>query len=316
MSRTAALVLLEDLTRLWDASFTSIGNAEDDLVLLKRFFDPIATGRRLRAAIENVKQVDPPASPFPPQLWLELPGRRWLITPEGRLAIDVLVDALQGTDDPVELEPLGVISAERQLLLLYRSWGRHRLDQVIKLQTGRERPLQVGPIALGLLLLVNRSTSEARALPCGPDDSLRSVVDLAVFRAVRAFELEVLDSSRGNRRSPDSSREKESLAGGWMPPELYRRFPFAIKEPRKEPQLLYVREGTDVELLSALTNELGRRSEIPVQQISQAFDAMVDSLRKSASTLASNGLAHERHGDTSKLKRQLLNLVHEARDDP
>lgn len=311
MVREDALRLLDDLARCWEAAYGPLESTDADLRATRRYFDPVATGRRLRGAINEVKQVDPPPVPPPAPLALELPESRWLVTPDGRLAIDILSDALRDADDPVTIDAIAVIEAERRLLDLYRVWGRHRLDQVVKLQTGSERPLQIGPIALGLLLLVNRSTSETRALPCGPNDPLRRTVDAAVFPPVRAFEAAIqAPLSERQRLGLTGAQEKESLAGGWMPPELYRRFPFAVHEPLKnEPQLLWVRPAGAKRFLEALAAALERRGEVTKARVPEAFDCLVNTLRENGPTLAAHGLLHERPSDTKALRQRLLSLI-------
>jgi hypothetical protein len=300
--------MVDDLTECWEGAFGKLRRLEEDLDEAKRFFDPVATGRRLRGAIDAVGRSDRPIVDLPSELAVRLPGKRWVVTPEGRVLIDLLTSALHEPGDNVSIDALEYLAALQTLLLRYRGWNRHRLSQVVDLQAGTDRPLQVGPLGLGLLLIVNRNTSLERALPCGPDDQHRQLIDSSVFRAVRAFEATLTSPLAQSKRQ--RLPEKESIAGGgWMPPELYRRFPFAVLEPRKDAPLLYIQDGQSEALLSALSRELCKRPDVTREHVGVAFDALVRALRGSGSELALYGYLHERSGDTARVREALLERV-------
>ena len=83
--------LILDLSNAWAAVFGQpIGELDDDLALVRRWFDPVAQGQRLRREISELTPMpDGLNDPLPP-LTVGLGTGKWLVTPEGRCALDLL----------------------------------------------------------------------------------------------------------------------------------------------------------------------------------------------------------------------------------
>jgi len=132
MSRSAALQLHGVLLRLWEACHhRRPAGVRHDLDLHRRFFDPVATGKRLRETLPKVDAVVTAEALSPAQAIVIGSGRQ-LITPEGRVALELLERALGSTDElEVKIDLRLAARWERELLDLYRDWGRHRLRSVV-----------------------------------------------------------------------------------------------------------------------------------------------------------------------------------------
>src|SRR5438067_1262619 len=85
-----ASVLLSALHEIWFVqSGARPGPLESDLEMLRTFFDPRTPGRTVRSALERLETTKPPPPGFD-SLVLTVDDARYLVTPEGRLMIDLL----------------------------------------------------------------------------------------------------------------------------------------------------------------------------------------------------------------------------------
>lgn len=289
------------LVELWTATYGDLRSLDQDLNQTKRFFDPVATGARLRTALAEVPDV-PVRSRVPEQCALELGDGRFLITPEGRCAIELL--GMHETDDEVVvLQPYEI----RDMLLaingLYRDWGRHRLRSVIGLLKGEDKILQVPAAAVALALLVNRNTAPDRALTRPAERDEQRIAEETFFPAADAFSQSVYPSDR-------RSTTKERLVGGWRLHEVIRRAPAAID---LSTSAVYVRQEHEDELIDLIARELARRPRVDAERIGHGFDAMVDELRKRLPRLRTLGQAFERPAETTAIRRRLLERFEAAR---
>jgi hypothetical protein len=292
------------LTALWSITTGDPpGALEADLERCRRWFDPVAQGQRLRRELPSIPV--PPADidlPEPPLVYLVDDVRR-LVTPEGRCAIDLL-EKLPASVNRIELSDLELLPYDRILGQLYQRWSRHRIDSVVKLLAGAEKPLQVAAAGVILALLVNRSTSSRRALRRYPAGSAQDVVDTAFFRAVQAFA-QSLSPTQKPSRDP-------RLISGWMLYEARRRLGDDVLiiegSSTGSEDRLWIAEAYQDQVLSLVTRDLarGHRARVTVSQLAMAFDALVEAFRSEAPRLAGFGLAHERPANTQRIRAELL----------
>lgn len=312
IARPHAKQLAVSLTQLWTLTMsTPLADLAGDLELLRRWFDPVAQGSRLR---RDLQRLPAPAStwqdPGPP-LSLTAPDNKRLLTPEGRCALEILSQSLSGSvayDLFVADEP--VRDVERLLLNTYRRWSRHRLDNVIDLLEGASKPLQISASGVVLTLLINRCTSRERALTRFASGPGREVIDEAFFAAVNAFSTTLNTRTRGN---PANAR----LISGWMLYEAGRRLGDAlvIEDARRgQDGAVWVVEDDTPHVLDVVARDLsrGRRGRIVVNTLAAAFDALVEALRQHLPGLAGFGLSHERPLATASLRRELLDAFERA----
>lgn len=307
LTRARVEQLLEALSAAWFVSMERpLAALDDDLADLKRWYDPVAQGQRLRRDIATLQpfpvELDDPRSPFTVCV---APGIV-LITPEGRCSIDLLenlpADRIEHlvTDDL--LQPY-----ERRLAHLYQNWSRHRLKSVVQLLAGTDKPLQMSAAGVIVALLVNRSTSRERALVRFRAEPRRTIVDQAFFAPILAFA-NVLAPS--DRRTTSSSQ----LISGWILYEVRRRLGDSI-------ELMEARSGSDgavwikadrlEEAIDIVARDLirGHRGHPTLEEFGMAFDALVHEMRNQSSVLAGFGLAYERPTETQRLRGQFENRL-------
>ena len=184
-AKSAALV--SALRRSWTATIGGPpGDLEGDLRETRRWFDPVAQGQRLRRELAALDPLPEDLADPQPPFTVAVGTGKWLVTPEGRCALDLLEHLPKDRPGHVitdeQLAPY-----ERRLALLYREWSRHRLRSVVALLAGTTKPLQIPAVGVVIALLVNRSTSDERALTrfvAGPE---RDVVDKRLLRTCSGF---------------------------------------------------------------------------------------------------------------------------------
>jgi len=291
------------LEEMWKATIGSPpGELGSDLDKCKQWFDPVAQGKRLRHDITQLQELPSNlADPGPPFTILVGPGKR-LVTPEGRCALELL--SRLESEGPHIITDAQLTPYERRLGLLYRSWSRHRLQSVVNLLMGKDKPLQIPAAGVVLTLLVNRSTAEERALTRFSSGSPKDLVDRAFFNSVEAF---VRILTPGRKATTNNPR----LLSGWMLGEARRRLGeslVVLDSKGVEDRKVWISSGTEDMVVDIVARDLarGHRPKVTLELLGSAFDALVDSLRRELPTLAAFGLVHERPRDTQQLRENLL----------
>jgi hypothetical protein len=280
----------------------SPGDLQMDLELCRRWFDPVAQGQRLRRELAELEEVpDDLANPGEP-FTLTIASRKWLVTPEGRCALDLL-EALPHSQSGWVIEPVRVSYYYHILADLYRSWSRHRIDSVIALLEGTNKPLQIPAAGVVLALLINGSIGKDHAMIRFALDGPRELVDKAFFASVNAFADVLVPKRRGDRNS--------RLISGWMLYEVRRRVGDGLvienSNSSKDGQV-WIRPGKVQNIVDIIARDLarGHRPKVTSERLAEAFDALVDELRRQLPRLAGFGLSHEQPTETRRLRFQLL----------
>jgi hypothetical protein len=224
------------------------------------------------------------------------------VTPEGRCALDLLQNL---PDSPAHvISDPQLIAYDRLLAGLYRDWARHRLQSVVELLTGSTKPLQIPAAGVVIALLVNRCTTESRALTRFASGSAREVVDRAFFSPVQAFADILAPSRRRNRSNP-------RLVSGWMLYEARRRLGdgLVVQDARNGVDgKVWIRPAAEGNVIEIVTRDLvrGHRTRATPERFEKAYDALVAALRRELPKLAGFGLVHERPLDTQQLRERVL----------
>lgn len=302
LPRRVAEQMAEALSRLWQAAHGRLpGALRPDLAAQQNYFDPVAQGRRLREAFLDLEPVEIPRELLADSLLLAIDGRRSLITPEGRIALALLQQALERPGPEIELDGGAARRYERELLALYREWGRHRQRQVIDLMGGGKNPLQLPAIGAALTLLVNRSDSPERAIKRFPKGERPAQhVDQAFFACAEAFANALGSAERAAKRK---TGKKEGLISGWTLGEVRRRLPDALV---LEKTAVYVATGQQEALMDLLVAELRRRKGSSLGGFEEAFDALLAAFHAQSEVLAGYGLLFERPSNTEQLREELI----------
>jgi hypothetical protein len=278
------------------------GDLQDDLALCRRWFDPVAQGQRLRRELSELNEFpEAIANPGPP-FTLEVASGKYLVTPEGRCALDLL-EKLPADSAAWFIDSSTQAYYDRTLAVIYQSWSRHRIDSVIALLEGKTKPLQIPAAGVVIALLVNGSVSEERAMIRFAAERPRELVDKAFFSAVNAFADILSPSRRGSRSS--------TLISGWMLYEVRRRVgeglvieDFGVGQDGR----VWIKAGREADIIDVIARDLarGHRSKVSTDGLATAFDALVSELRRQLSSLAGFGLSHEQPTETRRLRSRIL----------
>ncbi len=304
LSRSRVAQLVADFEAAWANQYDGRYPLDlmADLKTLTAYFDPLAREATLRRRLEGL-----PANPIelPDGFALDLGTGRLVLTPEGRVALEVLRGLLERSGSTLMIDSETLAAAHAVLAHFYRGLTRRRLDKVRALAAGEASPMLPVAAAFVLLLLVNRSTSQQRSLTqSAADADQRALIDDAFAPALRAFA-EALTGEKFQVR--DGSLGGLSLYQGYASTEARRRLGSRL---RLEDGRVWVPEEEEEEVLAFITRELKRRSDD--DRILAAFDALVDSYRATLPTVANLRFAHERPAHTARLRRTLERLMRRA----
>jgi len=302
LARLDAPAALHALTSIWAETMgAEPADLEEDLALTRRWFDPVAQGQRLRRELLALDTTTVDGVPDPP--WtLKIAPATYLVTPEGRCLIDYLSNLC--ADRPERGTSRGVDAYDRLLGSLYREWSRHRIESVLGLLAGTDKPLQIPAAGVVIALLVNRCTDERRALTRFAGGPNKDLVDRAFFAPVQRFA-DVLSPS-GRR-----DRANQTLVSGWMLYEARRRLGdgLEVQDARGgKDGRVWIREDAVTSVIHRVARDLsrGHRAHASPDLFAVAFDALVEELRVQLPSLAAFGLIYERPRDTARLRAQLL----------
>lgn len=307
LARVDSAAALAALASIWTETMgAEPADLEADLALARRWFDPVAQGQRLRRELLALDPTTVDGVPGPP--WtLEVAPATYVVTPEGRCLIDYLSN--RRADRPEGGTTRVVDSYDRVLGSLYREWSRHRIESVVGLLAGTDKPLQVPAAAVVIALLANRCTHERRALTRFAGGPNKDLVDRAFFAPVQRFA-DVLSPS-GRR-----DRANQTLVSGWMLYEARRRLGggLEVQDARGgNDGRVWIRADAVPDVIRRVARDLsrGHRAHATPDLFADAFDALVAELRVQLPSLAAFGLIHERPRDTARLRAHFLKQLTE-----
>ena len=293
--------LREGLSELWRSlADRPMGPLADDLGVLAKWWHPRLRGGTLRDRLADLPRVSVGADTLYLSdrlvAWVE-PGAG-VITVEGRLVLGILED-LRASDDHVVIPVSAVSGANAVVAACYADWAQHRLRDVISLLRGEGPPLLPPVLAFLVLLLVNRSTSEARGVSLATRDrELVATIDAAMAEALSGFADSIKEPS-DRRRDP----RHFSLYGGYRLSEASRRLGASLVRSNDR---VFIADGRDAEVIDLVARDLARREELDEDQVGNAFDVLVERIRGPVGRLALHGSAHERVADTRRLRATLI----------
>lgn len=276
------IAALEDCWRSFAAANT--GALSTDLARLKRIYGHGSTAALLRSAFAELPDralgID-----LPSELALQSDGLR-LITPEGRILLDVL--------RRLRRQDTFVIDAEAQIGALtiafetrnewYESWANKQLAG----------SLSPPPIAAAILVLVNGSASPATGLYLPDDDTDAGEYETAVIALLGDFS----ESLGGSRPTPGPLRSHWAFS---QATRLLSRDLARISDG--DGARVYVREGREEHLLENLR---GRLRKYPFAQSADAVRALVARYGALRGLFAAVSGSHERAAHTRSVIAALL----------
>lgn len=285
-----------------------------DLAMLRYWFDPVAKGERIREALVALPRLQrrvPHTSdtivivvPDPPGEQVRAPGTRMLLTPEGAVVLHCVrqaqvrakqAGALPG--EPLQMDEYDVEHALVALADAYRTWTRQRISQVIALLVSEPSTLRPAAAGLLLVLLLNRNTSQERALPRPRDPRQRDAVSGALSGPVLAYARKLSGSDRATAAGVDLYR-------GWALGELTRRLGPALHTGLDEG--IYLDPGAEGDALKRLADDVARRPPAARSRTEAAVDAALEAYAAARPVLAGLALAHDRPSNTQRIRDALV----------
>ncbi len=258
-----------------------------DLERLRVWFRPDLTPRAVRKAVAAVtpSSVTPPRG-TPESVYLPLPGRRGLVTPEGRLLASLLVD------EGDAIQSGAMLDAYAELATFYGEAYRSRLQSATR--GGDVRP---NTFAFVICLMLNGSVGRECALrhPSTPDDESR--LARAITQVLDAF----VDAIGADRLA---GVQRDRMRGNWALTESAAQLPDLVAH---EGDAYWIEEKGLPTLDNRLAAVLAARRSPPTP--SELEIALVDARRayvEARPAFAALGMAFDRPSQVSKQVARLV----------
>lgn len=291
--------LVAALVGCWTSQFGEpAGVLADDLGRLHTWFNPRATGARLRDLLEALP--DQPEVVIPPGfdvLFLQVDPTRHVVSPEGRVMLDLVTEA-NTQDGLCLLDPERADEAIDLLAETYRAWVTDNLSRVIQLLTGETETLRPGAAGLLLVLLVNRNTAPDRPLPrvLGDEVRAREVQD-AITGPAMAWSTTFANRATVTRPF--------RLYQGWELGELRRRLGRQLHVGNDG---VYIDGDADA-ALDRVLSDLVRRPKSFQAKVPDAFRALVAEYARHRPLLRGLSIGFEIPSNTAEIERRLHEAV-------
>ena len=270
---------------------------DDDLEKIGKLFRTGVSPKVVRQAVVNLPATGVSS---PPQasdvIALEIDSKRALITPEGRVLLEVLQSKLN--DHQATISESELAWALSTVASLYRGWQREWIRRHVS--GGDLRPKS---LAVVLMLLVNRSIGRDHALRTPRDRNEQGRLADAISRIVNAF-LEVLGASGV------SAAEAGRITSNWMYTEATRQLPGLVTKDKGE---VWIEPSQERILVLRLAEILaGRKKPYPAETLEGAVKALTDTYHRQRPAFSALGLAHERPHLTQERLEGLMEAYREA----
>lgn len=292
LERDSAEALEVFLLKSWSGQQGLVpAGLENDLERMKALFSPTVTGRRLRDAVRTLPTIAAQQpSVVTDEIFLESSDGRGLVTPEGRIVLQLLQDHSKQKEVIFTIEE--VAWAYEVAADLYRNWGRDRILEALGLTESR---LRLPVIAFCITLLVNGTFGQEKALVI-PDDERREQQLSDIIGPIIDSFVTPLETTR--RRS-----ESFRLRGGWILSETRRHL---FRYISYTDDSIWVRQSRATALIDRLSRDLARNPKRVRREVERAIDGLVEEYNRARPALASRGLAHERSSNTRTVRQELL----------
>lgn len=282
-----------DLTQARALVEPTIEGLEVALDSLKRWFDPIASGKRLRDEVGRLPRVSIDVPSTANQLLLAVGRDRWLVTPEGVVVLWLIQRAHldEPTSDLTIFRQRHRLDGLETLAAVYKSWNEQRLRGVTDLLQKETATLR--PTAAGLLfvLLVNRNTDRSRRLPPPRSAAESDEISRAIALPTLAFAHALSGQEKASERGLDLYR-------GWALGELARRLGEGLHRGS---------DGVWIDPEWELSARLRLREALVGRDgVREAIDDSLDAYEKIRPVLSGLNIAFERPSNTRRIREQLL----------
>lgn len=234
------------LIRSWTALMgRGVGNLSHDLELMAPLFATGTKAKALKDRLSALVPADDHTARLPDEVLMTVDGCA-LITPEGRILLDVLLKLQRIESNVIDTE-LQISALDASVALRskwHRTWIRKQFDG----------PLSAAPLGAAVFLLLNGSTSESRALRMSSDDRRDRELGSIVLPMIAKF------SQQLGGRVPDTS---SGLQKHWAFTQVSRLLPrYVARERHDADTLMFVRPGQEPALLAELERRLSKTAPL------------------------------------------------------
>jgi len=282
-----------------------------DLPKLQHWYNPTATGRRLREALYAVNAPPLKFEDDLGDLVEPIDDERFLVSPEGRVAMWVIAAGILQRDLEEEAEDhLWLTQQQRSdawatLTDIYRQWNRQRLRNVTGLLREETATLRPSVIALLLVLLINRNTAKERRLPAPADSRWSNDISRALSEPAIAF-VQALSGDRDSRADPRGL----DLYRGWAIGEVSRRLGSGLHREDG----IWIDESAVPAAENRLIAALVNRPPGQLAEVESALDVLLREYDRVRPQLTSLGIAYELPSVTRRLASNIHMALQAKRD--
>lgn len=260
---------------------------EDDLNAMAAVFGTGVSARTLKARVYKLPPADEETAALPGEVAVLLDGGA-LITPEGRILLDVLMQLRRTGAQEIDSETqLRALSTATRLRLQWQTKWMHK-----------QFTSSISPAVLGaaMFLLLNGSVGTERALWLAKDKSFDTRLGMVVQPLVAGF------SEALGREQP---AETPGLRGHWAFSQVSRLMGRDVaRDTTDEGALMYVRPGRQDHLTREVASRLERLQDSP--RVHVAVLDFVKEYRRRRGALAALGQMHEDPTFTRRMTETLL----------
>lgn len=284
--------VIAELRRLWQAmTGRPPASLTQDIAELDGWFGAKVSGDKLRERIEQLTLTEAHRARLPAlsvSLTLCAAGGV-VVTPEGRLALELLSDGLDVSELDVHVVRSDPISDA------YRRWSRERLADVIDELEGRGKPMYPVAIAAALVLALNGSDHPDRALRLPSERAAP-----ALYRALKRPLDKFADTLEGS-----SSQRNTAQFTAYPVAHAKMRLGRAVRRARRGSARIWLDPDVRDWALDVLVDELVRRHELTPAHASRALDALWQTYERNRTALAERAVAFSSGEQRAQLRQDL-----------
>jgi hypothetical protein len=280
--------LVRLLTKNWEVLMgRPLHSLEADLDDMAPLFANGASLQNLRTRVYALPEADTETRQLPREVALIIDGCM-LITPEGRILLDVLLD-LQRTDSEE-------ISVDRQLSALTIATALRSEWHARWLHKQFDSSISVSVLGAALFLLINGSVGKAHALLVPGDSKRDRELGAVVLPLIADFSM----SLGGSEPETDTG-----IRNHWAFTQLTRLLGRDVtRERSKSGTAIFVRVGREGNLLEELASRLGRTAD--ANRRYTAITDFTNGYRRARGSLAALGQMYEDPTITRRITDRLL----------
>ncbi|MCM3535027.1 hypothetical protein M3693_12455 [Cellulosimicrobium funkei] len=281
------------LSRAWAAlTGTLPGELEADLRTSAQVFGSGASAKTIKEKVYTLPAATDEERAIPGEALVIVDGSA-LITPEGRILLDVLVQLQRQAET--------TIGGDLQVAALSRALTMRTRSQQAWLRKQFEGTLSASPLGAALFLLINGSIGQRAAFVLPSDDMEDREMGRLVLPLIADF------SARIGGKVPETTG---GLRKHWVFSQVSRLLGRDVARDTDDAgAYMYVRPGREGDLLEGLADRLARMADVHKRH--EAVSALVKGYRDIRGDLAAVGLMHEDPTATRRLVQRLADPLFE-----